>query len=42
MANEMTNKQKVEHTIKRMIERRISPYNLGMRAKIGLSSASAY
>lgn len=38
----MTGKQKVEYYIKEMIHRRIYPYNLGMRAKRGLSSATAY
>jgi len=42
MATDMTPKQKVEYYIKGMINRKISPYNLGLRASRGLSSATAY
>jgi len=39
---DMTDKQKLEYYLNQMVSRRIHPYNLGLRAKTGLSSATAY
>jgi len=42
MANNMTPTQKVKYYVEGMIKRRIRPYDLGLRVKRGLSSATAY